>query len=170
MLCETLWNLSIIWQISACVNGANDKCNCDANDNIWRSDDGDLNDKTTLPVTELRFGDTGHVVEKVIYKVGALKCWGMGKYCYVSRRSTWSRYWWGSFQCNHMRPSHFHEWLSQTFWLQWTSRHFPAQPALPSPPKPVPTRVPQIHNRRAIPCKRGLNLRSLPLNLMCVRT
>ena len=35
------------------------KCNCDANGLQWRTDEGHLTDKSTLPVTELRFGDTG---------------------------------------------------------------------------------------------------------------
>ena len=34
------------------------KCNCDQNDETWREDSGYLTDKNTLPVTELRFGDT----------------------------------------------------------------------------------------------------------------
>ena len=34
------------------------QCNCDTNDHTWREDSGYLTDKNTLPVTELRFGDT----------------------------------------------------------------------------------------------------------------
>ena len=48
-----------------CVCGMTDSCekpnlpcNCDANDNEWREDSGLLTDKTSLPVKELRFGDT----------------------------------------------------------------------------------------------------------------
>ena len=35
------------------------RCNCDQNNNVWTEDSGVLTDKNTLPVTELRFGDTG---------------------------------------------------------------------------------------------------------------
>lgn len=35
------------------------KCNCDANDLNWREDGGYLTDKSTLPVTQVRLGDTG---------------------------------------------------------------------------------------------------------------
>ena len=34
-------------------------CNCDANDLVWRSDEGDLTHKEDLPVTEFRCGETG---------------------------------------------------------------------------------------------------------------
>ena len=34
-------------------------CNCDKNDAKWREDSGLLTDKAHLPVTQLRFGDTG---------------------------------------------------------------------------------------------------------------
>ena len=54
-------------------------CNCDQNDNIWTEDSGDLTDKDTLPVTELRFGDTGTYgrhKEIGYYTLGALRCWG----------------------------------------------------------------------------------------------
>ena len=42
-----------------CYKPSKYKCNCDANGLQWRYDEGDLTDKSTLPVTELRFGDTG---------------------------------------------------------------------------------------------------------------
>ena len=41
------------------TNSCGGKCNCDKNDEAWREDSGFLTDKNTLPVTELRFGDTG---------------------------------------------------------------------------------------------------------------
>ncbi|XP_028393204.1 contactin-associated protein like 5-3-like [Dendronephthya gigantea] len=41
---------------NSCAGGG--KCNCDKNDATWREDSGYLTDKSTLPVTELRFGDT----------------------------------------------------------------------------------------------------------------
>ena len=51
-------------------------CNCDANDDPMREDSGFLTDKTTLPVTELRFGDTGNSIEYGYHTLGKLKCWG----------------------------------------------------------------------------------------------
>ncbi|KAI8490618.1 Coagulation factor 5/8 C-terminal domain, discoidin domain [Branchiostoma belcheri] len=35
------------------------RCYCDNNDNTWREDSGILSNKDDLPVTQLRFGDTG---------------------------------------------------------------------------------------------------------------
>ena len=61
---------------NSCAGGG--KCNCDKNDQVWRSDSGYLTDKNTLPVTELRIGDTGssHVGEKGYHTLGKLRCWG----------------------------------------------------------------------------------------------
>ncbi|XP_028402973.1 neurexin-4-like [Dendronephthya gigantea] len=55
------------------------KCNCDKNDAAWREDSGYLTDKNTLPVTELRFGDTDiihGVDERGYHTLGKLRCWG----------------------------------------------------------------------------------------------
>ena len=58
-------------------------CNCDKNDGVWRQDSGLLNDKSTLPVKELRFGDTGvngpNAVadEKGYHTLGKFKCHGI---------------------------------------------------------------------------------------------
>ena len=56
------------------------RCNCDQNKNIWTEDSGNLTDKNTLPVTGLRFGDTGTTNEghdEIGYHtLGALRCWG----------------------------------------------------------------------------------------------
>jgi hypothetical protein len=52
------------------------KCNCDVNDKTWREDSGYLTDKNTLPVTELRFGDTGDNREEGYHTLGKLRCWG----------------------------------------------------------------------------------------------
>ncbi|CAB4032821.1 Hypothetical predicted protein [Paramuricea clavata] len=52
------------------------KCNCDVNDSTWREDSGYLTDKNTLPVSELRFGDTGGKREKGYHTLGKLRCWG----------------------------------------------------------------------------------------------
>ena len=51
-------------------------CNCDKNDPEWREDNGYLTDKNTLPVTELRFGDTGGDDEEGKHTLGKLRCWG----------------------------------------------------------------------------------------------
>ena len=58
-------------------------CNCDKNDAVWREDSGLLTDKSTLPVKELRFGDTGvngpNAVadEEGYHTLGKLKCYGI---------------------------------------------------------------------------------------------
>ena len=52
------------------------RCNCDINDPVWREDSGYLTDKNTLPVTELRFGDTGGDTEEGKHTLGKLRCWG----------------------------------------------------------------------------------------------
>ena len=56
-------------------------CNCDKNDGVWREDNGLLTDKSTLPVKELRFGDTGVYYdgtdEKGFYTLGKLRCYGI---------------------------------------------------------------------------------------------
>ena len=62
---------------NSCAGGY--KCNCDKNDNTWREDSGYLTDKNTLPVTELRFGDTGTINsgkhESGYHTLGKLRCW-----------------------------------------------------------------------------------------------
>lgn len=50
-------------------------CNCDNNGYVWREDSGLLTDKSTLPVSQLRFGDTGGADEKGYYTLGKLKCY-----------------------------------------------------------------------------------------------
>ena len=55
-------------------------CNRDKNDGVWREDSGLLTDKSTLPVKELRFGDTGvydGVDEKGYHTLGKLRCYGI---------------------------------------------------------------------------------------------
>ncbi|CAB3993164.1 Hypothetical predicted protein [Paramuricea clavata] len=61
---------------NTCAGGK--KCNCDKNDKKWRADSGYLTDKNILPVTELRFGDTGSGPrgEKGYHTLGKLRCWG----------------------------------------------------------------------------------------------
>ena len=61
----------------------NKVCNCDKNDAVWREDSGLLTDKSTLPVRELRLGDTGGrssgVDEKGYHTLGKLKCYGIAQ-------------------------------------------------------------------------------------------
>ncbi|XP_006817817.1 uncharacterized protein LOC100377028 [Saccoglossus kowalevskii] len=57
------------------INDAlNIKCNCDNNDNKWRTDEGYLTDKTVLPVTALQFGDSGDNTEEGYHTLGPLTC------------------------------------------------------------------------------------------------
>ena len=59
---------------NTCAGGGN--CNCDRNDETWREDSGYLKDRSTLPVTQLRFGDTGSSIEYGYHTLGKLHCWG----------------------------------------------------------------------------------------------
>ena len=55
-------------------------CNCDKNDETWREDSGLLTNKSHLPVSQLRFGDTGQsneVDEQGYHTLGKLKCYGI---------------------------------------------------------------------------------------------
>ena len=52
-------------------------CNCDENDYVWREDSGLLTNKTHIPVTQLRFGDTGHPGEEAYHTLGKLECYGL---------------------------------------------------------------------------------------------
>ena len=52
-------------------------CNCDWDNYVWREDSGLLTDKTTLPVKQLRFGDTGDSGEEGYHTLGKLKCYGI---------------------------------------------------------------------------------------------
>ena len=65
---------------NTCINQSLTKrCNCDQNEDFWAEDSGYLMDKSTLPVTELRFGDTGIVrrLNEIGYHtLGKLQCWG----------------------------------------------------------------------------------------------
>ena len=66
---------------SSCANPSQ-ACNCDMNDAAWREDSGLLTDKSTLPVKELRFGDTGAtsgIDEKGYHTLGKFKCYGIAQ-------------------------------------------------------------------------------------------
>ena len=60
---------------NSCANPSK-PCNCEKNDNVWREDSGLLTDKSSLPLKELRFGDTG-VDEKDYHTLGKFKCYGI---------------------------------------------------------------------------------------------
>ena len=62
---------------NSCAGGGS--CNCDKNDAVLREDSGFLTDKNTLPVTELRLGDTGTrngIDEHGYHTLRELLCWG----------------------------------------------------------------------------------------------
>ena len=56
-------------------------CNCDANHEERREDSGFLTDKTSLPVKQLKFGDTGvdnnNFDEHGYHTLGKFKCYGI---------------------------------------------------------------------------------------------
>ena len=64
------------WTTKNCVDRK--KCNCDARKQEWNEDSGYLKDKSTLPVSELKFGDTGAAGAKDAgyHTLGKLECWG----------------------------------------------------------------------------------------------
>ena len=62
---------------NSCANPSR-ACNCDENDRVWREDSGLLTDKTTLPVTQLKFGDVYSLYpEEGYHTLGKLKCYGI---------------------------------------------------------------------------------------------
>jgi len=61
---------------SSCANPSYG-CNCDRNDLVWREDSGLLTEKSDLPVSQLKFGDTGTSPEAGYHTLGKLKCYGM---------------------------------------------------------------------------------------------
>ncbi|KAL9979567.1 hypothetical protein ACROYT_G017245 [Oculina patagonica] len=52
------------------------RCNCDKNDFVLREDSGYLTDKSSLPVSQLRFGDAGEPGEQGWHTLGKLYCYG----------------------------------------------------------------------------------------------
>ena len=58
---------------NSCAGG--NVCNCDKNDSVWREDYGLLQEKEFLPISEVRFGDTGDKGEEGYYTIGKLKCY-----------------------------------------------------------------------------------------------
>lgn len=58
-----------------CVS-SNLVCNCDSQRSEWLEDGGFLTDKSSLPVKQLRFEDTGEATEKGYHTLGKLMCHG----------------------------------------------------------------------------------------------
>ena len=52
------------------------ECDCDKGDAVWRQDSGLLTHKPDLPVSQLRFGDTGYRNTKGYHTLGKLRCYG----------------------------------------------------------------------------------------------
>ena len=54
-------------------------CNCDKNDHVLREDSGLLTNRSHLPVSQLRFGDTGEFSGGQLgyHTLGKLRCYGM---------------------------------------------------------------------------------------------
>ena len=52
-------------------------CNCDKDDEVWRYDGDFLDDKDTLPVSEVRLGRTENTNKNGRYLLGAVQCIGM---------------------------------------------------------------------------------------------
>ena len=44
------------------------------NDDVWRFDEGYVTEKSRLPITEVRFGDTGSANEEAKHTIGRLEC------------------------------------------------------------------------------------------------
>ena len=59
---------------NSCVD-PNRGCNCESVNYQWGEDSGFLVDKEYLPVSELRFGDTGDSSEEGYHTLGKLLCW-----------------------------------------------------------------------------------------------
>ena len=58
-----------------------DKCNCDKNDDVVRNDHGSYTDKSLLPLSWVKVGDTGGPTEYLKLKIWNLVCHG-SKYNY----------------------------------------------------------------------------------------
>ena len=58
---------------NTCAKG--EKYNCDADENVWLEDSALLTDKSSLPVSQLRFGDTDKEEEEGYHILGKLICY-----------------------------------------------------------------------------------------------
>ena len=58
-------------------NGAEYPCNCDAKIPEWANDDGIINAKDILPITEVFYGPLVYETERANFTIGRLKCSGI---------------------------------------------------------------------------------------------
>ena len=72
MLCLTFLGCKCGEQNNCVVESK--KCNCDANDQVWRFDEGYVREEAHLPITEIRLGDTGGPNEMGKHTIGKLQC------------------------------------------------------------------------------------------------
>ena len=52
------------------------QCNCKNSGSGWREDSGLLTSRSSLPVTQLRFGDVDGAKEEGYHTLGKLRCYG----------------------------------------------------------------------------------------------
>ena len=73
-------NKCVCGNTKGCPDGK--PCNCDEEGGQWRNDTGLLTHKLDLPVSQLRFGDTGEAgdnSEEGYHTLGKLECYGVAK-------------------------------------------------------------------------------------------
>ncbi|KAL9979550.1 hypothetical protein ACROYT_G017228 [Oculina patagonica] len=80
----TYWGGATPADLYKCACGLNNTCanpdrgcNCDKNKPVWLEDSGFLTEKSDLPVSQLRFGDTGGDSESGYHTLGKFKCYGL---------------------------------------------------------------------------------------------
>ncbi|XP_072025170.1 C-type mannose receptor 2-like [Amphiura filiformis] len=66
-----------------CTNGQ--VCNCNVNDGTWRADEGFINEKSDLPVTQIRNGDTGDGSEAGYNQLWPMYCKSEESFLITSR-------------------------------------------------------------------------------------
>ena len=54
-------------------------CNCDSNDGVWRSDEGTITQKDSMPITLVSGGDTGLADEDGNFEIGPIICKGVAE-------------------------------------------------------------------------------------------
>ena len=59
---------------SLLLNPSVQSCDCDQNDHREREDEGNVTDSDYFPISQLRFGDTGHSSENSTVTLGPLRC------------------------------------------------------------------------------------------------
>jgi len=67
-------------------------CNCDKNDFVWREDSGLLTNKSHLPITQLRYGDTDGAREEGYHTLRKLECNGIRRISHAEKaRVLWNK-------------------------------------------------------------------------------